>query len=134
MSWVLGPTKIQKKKEKKNIKADIGQAKTCIGDQASEGEADGEEGEWASAGVPRFPRIISREGPLILLIVGKVKAEIQAGIGIDNLLLKGKPPRNPLIRRLGPQSSNNFVPLSHQSYLLMKIPTQPATLLSQAFH
>ena len=50
MSWVPGPTKIQKKE--KSIKADIGQAKTCTGDQASEGEADGEEGEWASAGVP----------------------------------------------------------------------------------
>ena len=58
MSWVLGPTKIQKKKkikENKNIKVDNGQAKMCIGDQASEGEADGEEGEWASAGVPGSP-------------------------------------------------------------------------------
>ena len=53
MSWVPGPTKIQKKK--KNIKADIEQAKTCTGDQALEGEADGEEGEWASARVPGSP-------------------------------------------------------------------------------
>ena len=52
MSWVPGPTKIHKKK---SIKADIGQAKTCTGDQASEEEADGEEGEWASAGVPSSP-------------------------------------------------------------------------------
>ena len=54
--WVPGPKKIhKKKKKKKNIKVDIGQAKTCTGDQASEGEADGEEGEWASVGVPGSP-------------------------------------------------------------------------------
>ena len=45
MSWVPGPTKIHKKKKKKIIKADIEQAKTCTRDQASDGEADGEEGE-----------------------------------------------------------------------------------------
>ena len=45
----------KKKKKKKSIQADIGQAKTCIGDQASEGEAESEEGEWASAGVPGSP-------------------------------------------------------------------------------
>ena len=54
MSWVLGPTKVHKKK-KKSIKANIGQAKTCTGDQASEGEADSGEREWASAGVPGSP-------------------------------------------------------------------------------
>ena len=56
MSWVPGPTKIHKKKKKKSIKAYIGQANTCTGDQASEGEADGKEGEWASARVPGSPR------------------------------------------------------------------------------
>ena len=50
MSWVPGPTK-----KKKYKKADIGQLKTCTGDQASEGEADDEKGEWASAGVPGSP-------------------------------------------------------------------------------
>ena len=46
MSWVPGPKKIHtKKKKKKSIKVDIGQAKTCTGDHASEGEADGEERE-----------------------------------------------------------------------------------------
>ena len=45
----------QKKRRKKSIKSDIGQAKTCTRDQAPEGEADGEEGEWASAGVPDSP-------------------------------------------------------------------------------
>ena len=54
MSWVPGPTKNIYKK--KSIKVDIGQAKTCTGDQASEGEADSEEGEWASAGVPGSPK------------------------------------------------------------------------------
>ena len=50
MSWVTGPTKNIYKK--KCIKVDIRQAKTCTGDQASEGGAEGEEGEWTSAGVP----------------------------------------------------------------------------------
>ena len=56
-TYVLGPRPNHntKKKEKKNIKAKIGQAKRCTGDQASEGEADGEEGEWASTGVPDSP-------------------------------------------------------------------------------
>ena len=53
MSWVQGPTKNTCKK--KSIKVDIEQAKTCIGDQASEGGTDGEEGEWASTGVPGSP-------------------------------------------------------------------------------
>ena len=81
----------------------------------------------------QFSKIISREGPLILLVAGKVKVEIQAGIGINSLLLKGKPPRNSLSTSLGPQSSYNFIPLSNQSYLLMKVPTQSTTLLNQAF-
>ena len=51
----LGSQAQQKYKKKKSIKADIGQEKTCTGDQALEGEADGEEGEWASAGVPGSP-------------------------------------------------------------------------------
>ena len=55
-TYVLGP---RPKKEniykKKSIKVDIRQAKTCTGDQASEEGADGEEGEWTSAGVPGSP-------------------------------------------------------------------------------
>ena len=50
MSWVPGPTKNIYKK--KSIKIDIRQAKTCTGDQASEGGANGKEEEWPSAGVP----------------------------------------------------------------------------------
>ena len=53
MLWGPGPTKTKKKIIK--YKTDIGQAKTCTGDQAPEGEADGEKGEWASAGVPGSP-------------------------------------------------------------------------------
>ena len=43
-----------KKERKKSIKVDIGQATPRTGDQAL-GGADGEEGEWASAGVPGSP-------------------------------------------------------------------------------
>ena len=52
-SWVPGPTK--KIYKKKSIYIDIRQAKMCVGDQASEGGAEGKEGEWASSGVPGSP-------------------------------------------------------------------------------
>ena len=45
-SWVPSPTK-----KKREIKIDVRQAKMYAGDQTSEGGAEGEEGEWASAGV-----------------------------------------------------------------------------------
>ena len=51
MSWVPGPTKNIYIK-KKSIKVNIRQAKMCTGDQASEGGAEDEEGEWTSAAVP----------------------------------------------------------------------------------
>ena len=53
MSWVPGPTKNIYKKE--SIKFDIRQAKACTEDHASEGGAEGEEGEWTSVGVPGSP-------------------------------------------------------------------------------
>ena len=70
---------------------------------------------------------------LSLLIARDVKVEVQAGIGISSSPLKGKLPRNLLSTGLVPQSSYNFVLLSNQSYLLMEVPGQPTTLLSQAF-
>ena len=48
MSWVPSPPKKKKKKNKK-------QSKICAGDQTSEEGAEGEEGEWVSAGVSSFP-------------------------------------------------------------------------------
>ena len=47
MSWVPRPTKKKKKKNNNNKK----QPKICTEDQTSEEGAEGEEGEWASAGV-----------------------------------------------------------------------------------
>ena len=85
-----------------------------------------------SGGV-RFFRIVSGEGLLGLLVTRHVEVEVQVWVDISSFPLKGKPPRSPLSTGLIPQSSYNFVPLSNQSYLLMKIPTQPTTLLSQAF-
>ena len=51
---VLGPRPNKKTNtyKKKSIKIDIRQAETSIGNQASEGGVDSEEGEWASEGVP----------------------------------------------------------------------------------
>ena len=47
MSWVPSP-----KKKKKNNKK---KSKICAGDQTSEEGAEGDEGEWASAGVSSSP-------------------------------------------------------------------------------
>ena len=51
----LGPQAQQKETsihEKKSIKVDVRQAEMSTETQASAGGTDGEEGEWASAGVP----------------------------------------------------------------------------------
>ena len=78
----------------------------------------------------KFSRRICGERLLCLLIAREVEVEIQTWISVSSLLLKSEPPRSPLSTGLVPQSSYNFVPLSNQSYLLMKVPTQPVTLLS----
>ena len=55
-TYVLGPKPNKKKKDKKKeIKIDVRQVKMCARDQASEGEAGGEEGEWASSGMSGSP-------------------------------------------------------------------------------
>ena len=82
----------------------------------------------------RSSRMVCGERLLCLLVAREVEVEIQTWINVSSLLLKSKPPRSPLSIGLVPQSSNNFVPLSNQSYLLMKVPTQSTALLSQAFH
>ena len=81
----------------------------------------------------RFSRMVCGERLLCLLVTREVKVEIQTWINVSSLLLKSEPPRSPLGTGLVPQSSYNFLPLSNQSYLLMKVPTQSTTLLSQAF-
>ena len=81
----------------------------------------------------RSSKMVCGERLLCLLVAREVEVEIQTWINVCSLLLKSKPPRSPLSTDLVPQSSYNFVPLSNQSYLLMKVPTQSTTLLSQAF-
>ena len=50
-TYVLGPKPNTKKKKKKKKNNNNKQAKICAGDQALEIGAEGEEGNWASAGV-----------------------------------------------------------------------------------
>ena len=50
-TYVLVPMPNKKKKKKKNKK----QAKVCVEGQTSKEGAEGEEGEWASAGVSGSP-------------------------------------------------------------------------------
>ena len=79
-------------------------------------------------------RIIRRKRFLCLLIAWKVEVEVQVWVYVNGLLLKCEPPRGPLSTGLVPQSSNNFISLSNQSYLLIKVPAQSATLLIQLLH
>ena len=58
-----------------------------------------------------------------LLVTREVEVEVQAWIYVSSLLLKSEPPRGLLSTGLVPQSPYNFIPLSNQSYLLMKVPT-----------
>ena len=81
----------------------------------------------------RFSRMVYEERLLCLLVAREVEIKIQIEVNVSSLLLKSEPPRSQLGTGLVPQSSYNFVPLSNQSYLLMKVPTQSTTLLSQAF-
>ena len=78
-------------------------------------------------------RIVRRERLLCLLVTRDVEVEVQAWIDVSSPLLKSEPPRSLLSTGLVPQSPYNFIPLSHQIYLLMKVPTQSTALLSQAF-
>ena len=82
----------------------------------------------------RFSRMVCGERLLCLLVAREVEVEIQTGVNVSSLLLKSEPPRSPLGTGLVTRSSYNFVQLSNQSYLLMKVPTQSTALLSQAFH
>ena len=81
----------------------------------------------------RFSRMVCGERLLCLLVDRKVEVEIQTWINVSNLLLKSEAPRSPLSTGLVPQSSYKFAPLSNQSYLLLKVPTQSTALLSQVF-
>ena len=81
----------------------------------------------------RFSRMVCGERLLCLLVAMEVEVKIQTGVNVSSLLLKSEPPRSPLGTGLVPQSSYNFVPLSNQSYLQMKVPTQSTTHLIQAF-
>ena len=82
----------------------------------------------------RSLRIICRERLLCLLVTWNIEVEVQVWVDVNGLLLKSEPLRGPLSTGLVPQSSNNFVSLSNQSYLLMKVPAQSATLLIQPLH
>ena len=55
MSWIPSPTKTKTKQNKKNNYNNNKQAKICAGDQTLEVGAEGEEGDWASAGVSSSP-------------------------------------------------------------------------------
>ena len=79
-------------------------------------------------------RAVCGKGPFCLLITRDIEVKIQARIGTGSFPLKGKPSRSPLSAGLVPQNRYSPVPLNNQSFLSLKVTSQPMALLGQAFN
>ena len=112
------------------------QAKLYKGVQASGVEvgAEGEEGERTSTGGVWLSRTFGGKGLFLLLVIGDIKVKVRARIGISSLPLESKPSRSPLSADLIPQTRYGSFPLNNQSFLPLKVPSQPMALLGQAFN
>ena len=93
-----------------------------------------EEGERASVGVSGSIKAVCGKGPLSLFITRDVEVKIQARVGTSNPPLKGKPSRGPLSADLILQTRYIPVPLNNQSFLPLKVASQPMALLGQTFN
>ena len=65
--------------------------------------------------------IVRRGRFLLLFITGEVKIEVQIWVHVNSFPLKSEPPRSPLSTGLISQLSNNLIPLSNHTNLLMEI-------------
>ena len=75
-------------------------------------------------------RAVSGKGLFRLLVTRDIKVKVQAQVGISSLPLKGKPSRSLLGAGLIPQTRYSSVLLNNQSFLPLKVPSQPMALLS----
>ena len=82
----------------------------------------------------RLSRAVDGKGFLCLLVTRDIKVKVQAQVGISNPPLESKPSRSPLSAGLIPQTRYRSVPLNNQSFLPLKVPSQPMALLGQAFN
>ena len=105
--------------------------------QRSSGVRSGSRRRRKGAGLSRgiwLSRTVGGKGLFRLLVTRDVKIEVQTQVGISRLPLKGKPSRSPLSAGLIPQTRYSSVPLNNQSFLPLKVSSQPMALLSQAFN
>ena len=79
-------------------------------------------------------RAVCGKGPFSLLITRDVEVKIQARVGTSSPPLKGNPSRSPLSADLILQTRYSPVPLNNQSFLPLKVASQPMALLGQAFN
>ena len=79
-------------------------------------------------------RVVDGKGLFCLLVAGDIKVKIQSRVGINNPPLESKPSGSPLSAGLIPQTRYRSVPLNNQSFLPLKVPSQPMTLIGQAFN
>ena len=123
-SGVRSPTK--KKNNKQTIQRSLG-VRRRSGSRRRRRGANLNRGVWLS-------RTVGEKGLFCLLVTRDIKIEVQALVGISSLPLKGKPPKSPLSAGLIPQTLYGSVPLNNQSFLPLKVPSQPMALLGQAFN
>ena len=79
-------------------------------------------------------RVVCGKGTFSLLITRDVEVKIQAWVGTSSPPLKGKPSRSPLSADLILKTRYSSVPLNNQSFLPLKVASQPMALLGQAFN
>ena len=90
-------------------------------------EAGLSRGVWLS-------RTVDGKGLFYLLVTRDIKVKVQARVGISNLPLESKPSKSPLSAGLIPQTRYSSVPLNNQSFLPLKVPSQPMALLGHVFN
>ena len=120
-----------KKKKKKTTTSKIIQKSSGVrrrsGSRRERRGANLSRGVWLS-------RTVGGKGLFRLLVTRDIKVKVQARIDINNLPLESKPPRSPLSAGLIPQTRYGSVPLNNQSFLPLKVPSQPMALLGQVFN
>ena len=117
---------VQSRKKKKTISKTI-QRSSDVWSRRRRRGANLSWGGWLS-------RTVRGKGLFCLPVTRDIKVKVQARISISSLPLEIKPPRSPLSAGLVPQTRYGSVPLNNQSFLPLKLPSQPMALLGQAFN
>ena len=129
ISGVQSPTK----KKQKNKKTTSKIIQRSSGVRRRSGNRRRRRGAYLSRGV-WLSRTVGGKGLFHLLVTRDIKVKVQARVGISSLPLESKPSRSLLSAGLIPQTRYGSIPLNNQSFLPLKVPSQPMALLGQAFN